>query len=128
MSEVASATDESDLSDVQDEHVAAASSVNDYALRLLNDCRTTALYGTAEYYELCTFPEGPATAAELADWPMLQLRQLSASTKGGCRLTRLESLYGAKLAVHTDYSGMGGPETVLRMQNIAMCSAGYSVK
>ena len=83
--------------------------------------------GCAYYDELTQgWPPGPATPAAFADWPSLQVAALfgpRVPNRASFR-QRLESLLAAGSIVHTDYSGMQGPEMAMRMQHQALLEFG----
>lgn len=72
---------------------------------------------------------GPMCAQELADWPMgLAQAILGGEVAGGAlRRARLESLMQGGVVLHSDFSGVQGPETLLRMQVQALRQCGLDL-
>lgn len=79
-----------------------------------------------------TWPDGPATLEEFADWPGGQVRRLLGGPGGSdeaasLRRRRLEALLCSGSVVHSDYSGMQGPEVMMRMQHKALSEVGVEL-
>lgn len=79
--------------------------------------------GIKDYHEKTKgWRPGPGSPAEFADWPCRQVNALLGSTvkDGPLRIARLQALLRGGTIIHTDYSGMCGPEMALRMQGRAL--------
>ena len=85
------------------------------------------VYGSAEYYAKCDFPDGALTIDELALWPERLLERLFQGPEPALKKARIESALGAGKVMHSYFSGELGAETSNRMQSKAMHLAGWNI-
>jgi hypothetical protein len=85
------------------------------------------LIGGSDYYTKCSYPEGPVTTEDLADWPKTHLMSLANSRDGMLKRKRIESLYGAGCYLHTDFTGKRCAEVTYKMLNVALRADGFEI-
>ena len=87
--------------------------------------------GSAAYHaKSSSLPDGPRNAEEFSTWPtdviknILMCQSPTFDRESAARIRRCQNAFGSGLVLHTDYSGMGCPETMLQMMSVGFKEMG----